>query len=468
MEKFYNNIPNLLFYFLLCILISSCDRESSSKELEEKTNYSHNLTNRIIKNNTENKGDQTSRIEKNSEGILNRPSSSNTSNKIYNNDEPKNDKKETALSEQSTKDFITKWKFIKDEHSFTIPLKESQYLNYNFVVDWGDESPQNEVSSFDDLDKTHVYELAGEYTIKISGICEGFQNVESMINMGAHSSELIEVLSLGDMDWKDLSYAFALNYNLTNVSFGDTSQVTNMSFIFYGAINATPDTSGWDTRQVTDMSHMFRGAVYATPDTSGWDTRQVTDMSYLFSGAINATPDTSGWDTRQVTDMSFMFNEATLANPKTETWDTSQVTRMNYMFYNAPLADPNTEDWNTSQVINMGSMFYNAFNANPNTEDWSMDQVVDMRFMFYNAIKANPNTRKWNLISLKRVDRTFSDSGISSDNYSDFLIIVDRVSPSSPSGIKRLENEIKYNFSAEPARQSLINKGWSINDGGLL
>ena len=73
---------------------------------------------------------------------------------------------------------------------------------------------------------------------------------------------------------------------------------------------------------------------------STWDTSQVTDMSYLFSehdpsgsSAYCSTystfnEDLSGWDTSQVTSMEFMFANASAFNQDLSSCETSQVTNM--------------------------------------------------------------------------------------------------------------------------------------------
>ena len=48
----------------------------------------------------------------------------------------------------------------------------------------------------------------------------------------------------------------------------DTSNVINMTFMFYSATKANPNVSKWDTSKVTDMRSMFYGATSANPDVS--------------------------------------------------------------------------------------------------------------------------------------------------------------------------------------------------------
>ncbi|MDO4369588.1 MAG: BspA family leucine-rich repeat surface protein, partial [bacterium] len=169
----------------------------------------------------------------------------------------------------------------------------------------------------------------------------------------------------------------------------DTSQVINMSYMFYNTgYNATTlDLIGldkWDTSKVTDMSFMFSRAGYnvATWDIGGlsnWNTSNVTNMSSMFeqagaSARIWNVGDLSNWNTSSVTDMSSMFHGAGRMSLTfslvLDNWDTSKVTNMRYMF---SLAGQNTRTinldlsgWDTSKVTDMSSMFSNAgFYATP-------------------------------------------------------------------------------------------------------
>ncbi|GHP09450.1 hypothetical protein PPROV_000818500 [Pycnococcus provasolii] len=94
----------------------------------------------------------------------------------------------------------------------------------------------------------------------------------------------------------------------------DTSKVTDMSNMFYGARSFNQDISWWYTSKVTDMSNMFNGATSFDQDISRWYTSKVTDMSNMFNGATDFGKDISGWDTSKVTDMSNMFTGATYFN----------------------------------------------------------------------------------------------------------------------------------------------------------
>ncbi len=372
--------------------------------------------------------------------------------------------------------FVTKWVFSSN-YRFTLPIKKGSGLDYNFTVDWGDNS-SSEITSFDDTDKVHTYASAGNYTIVIEGTCEGFENNNDLpeINSGG---KLREVTSLGDMGWKDLSYAFKNNHNLKKVFGGNTSKVTNMKHMFYGALKAKPDTRAWDTSKITDMEGMFFYASFANPETSKWNTSSVTNMASMFKSARKATPNTSNWNTSKVTDMNHMFAYTGQANPDTSGWNTSNVTNMFNMFKSARQANPNTRGWDTSNVISMEGMFFYAAQANPDTSRWKTANVVNMIGMFYSAPQANPDTSGWDFTSVIYSDlgvenrynslkSLFLKSDLSIDNYSKFLISLNARPPRD----SRIQKEInvgwlQYNSSAASARSKLKSKGWVIVDGGL-
>ena len=99
-----------------------------------------------------------------------------------------------------------------------------------------------------------------------------------------------------------------------NASCFDTSQITDMSYMFvYCTSLTTLDMSGWDTSKVTNMTKMFNGCTSLTTlDVSGWDTSKVTNMYGMFYNCTSLTTlDMSGWDTSKVTNMTNMFNGRT-------------------------------------------------------------------------------------------------------------------------------------------------------------
>ena len=52
-----------------------------------------------------------------------------------------------------------------------------------------------------------------------------------------------------------------------------------MSQLFYNRTSFNSDISFWDTSNVTNMDRMFEGATAFNQGIGSWDTSKVTDMS---------------------------------------------------------------------------------------------------------------------------------------------------------------------------------------------
>ena len=135
----------------------------------------------------------------------------------------------------------------------------------------------------------------------------------------------------------------------------DTSQVTDMSYMFYNCKVLT-SVSLLDTGEVTNMANMFRGCTSLTTILS-LNTSEVTSMTNMFSSCSSLTS-IPLLDTSNVTNISHMFSNCSLLT-SIPLLNTSNVTNMSSMFYycssltTIPLL-------NTSNVTSMASMFYNC------------------------------------------------------------------------------------------------------------
>ena len=85
----------------------------------------------------------------------------------------------------------------------------------------------------------------------------------------------------------NMSYMFSTCYNLTTIPQLDTSNVTNMNSMFYNCTNLTTIPQ-LDTSNVTNMNYMF-GTCYNLTTIPQLDTSNVTNMSYMFSSCTNLT-----------------------------------------------------------------------------------------------------------------------------------------------------------------------------------
>ena len=88
----------------------------------------------------------------------------------------------------------------------------------------------------------------------------------------------------------------------------DTSNVTDMNFMFFGVTKANPDISNWDTSNVTCMSAMFYKAINTNPDVSKWNTSKVTDMRSMFESSGAVELDLSNWDANKIRKNEGIFN----------------------------------------------------------------------------------------------------------------------------------------------------------------
>ena len=178
----------------------------------------------------------------------------------------------------------------------------------------------------------------------------------------------------------------------------DTSNVTNMSYMFYGCYNLTNlDVSKWNTSNVNDMSYMFAHCRSLPEETildvfNNWDTSNVTNMSYMFwkgprcLSSASLLSNLSNWDTSNVTNMSSMFSFWALSGTvDVSNLDTSNVTNMSNMFgYNKGLSSLDASNWDTSKVTNMNSMFWYCDTLETlDISNWDTSNVTDMSGMFY-------------------------------------------------------------------------------------
>ena len=134
------------------------------------------------------------------------------------------------------------------------------------------------------------------------------------------------------------------------ISSWDTSNVTNMYYLFLSCRVINQDISGWDTRNVTNMGAMFSGCYEFNQDISGWNTSNVTNMGTMFQNCKAFNQDIGGWDTSNVTDMGSMFNGCSVINQDISGWCVSNIPSKPAKF------DTNTPTgWTTARKPNWGA-----------------------------------------------------------------------------------------------------------------
>ncbi|RLA83126.1 MAG: hypothetical protein DRG78_05305 [Epsilonproteobacteria bacterium] len=268
----------------------------------------------------------------------------------------------------NAKPFITVWETNSSKQDITIPTNPA--YTYNYTVDWGD----GDITNNETGNATHTYSTDGNHTVKISGL---FPTI--YFNYGGDRTQINNISSWGDIQWKSMNSAFYGCKNL-NGSFSDIpnlSSVTNMSLMF-AAINFNYPLNNWDVSSVTDMNSMFQYSPRFNQSLNNWDVSSVTNMDSMFYDATNFNQPINNWDVSSVTNMRSMFYDATNFNQSLNDWNVSNVTSMGWMFVYTEKFNQPLDNWDVSSVTDMGDMFYfaSAF-TNQDLSGWNVGNVID-------------------------------------------------------------------------------------------
>ena len=172
----------------------------------------------------------------------------------------------------------------------------------------------------------------------------------------------------------------------------DTSQVTNMSFCFYGISNVSThnyDVSNWNTSSVTTMQSMFHNNDSFNRDIGSWNVSNVENMYNMFYSCAVFNQNLGSWDVSSVTTMRNMFYYTNSFNngdsDSIKNWDVSSVTGDNgfqSMFQGAAKFNQPINDWDVSSGTNFKNMFNNADDFVQLLPDWDMSNATETTGMF--------------------------------------------------------------------------------------
>ena len=224
-------------------------------------------------------------------------------------------------------------------------------------------------------------------------------NVTDMSNMFYNCGNLISLEGIKNWDTSNVTDMYCMFYNcgkltsLEGIKNWDTSKVTAMSYMFSNCSSLMSlDLSGWDTSSVVAMQSMFYNCNKLTSlDLSGWDTSNVTNISSIFQNcwSLTSLEGIGEWDTSSVTSMSNMFqNCEELTSLDLSGWDTSKVTNMANVFRDCKkLTSLDLSGWVTSSLTSMYNMFSNCskLTSIEGIGEWDTSNVTNMSYMFYNC-----------------------------------------------------------------------------------
>ena len=258
--------------------------------------------------------------------------------------------------------------------------------------------------------------------------------------------------------------------SIENLALVDTSNVTNMNWMFYNCSGLTSlNLSNFNTANVTDMFHMFgRCEGLTSLDISGFDTANVTDMSYMFDSCSKlASLDVSRFNTSQVTNMSGMFSYCrSLASLDVSRFNTSQVTNMSNMFEScSKLASLDVSRFNTSKTTNMASMFcWCSSLSSLDVSGFDTSKVTNMYEMF-NSCRKLPSldVSGFDTSNVTNMNWMFDNCSGLTTIYAGDAWNTDKVTSSSRmfTGCTVLQGDIAYN-------SKYVDKTYAKTSGGYL
>lgn len=216
----------------------------------------------------------------------------------------------------------------------------------------------------------------------------------------------------------------------------DTSEAITMEGMFHGcAALIDVNVSTFDTSNVTNMSYMFSAVNTGTPMAltsinfgTNFVKSTVTNISFmLFSCSNLTTLDIDDWDISNVTDIrSFAkggdklttFGANNLAN-----WDFGNVIYMDEAFRNL-LVMPNLaiENWNVSKVQTMYALFCaNAkMFSDLDLRNWNMSNCKELSFVFWGCTSLKTlNCANWDVSNVETFDHFIArTNGITNFDHS--------------------------------------------------
>lgn len=354
------------------------------------------------------------------------------------------------------KRFITEWT-VSALDTVTLPLDTG--YNYGFKIDWGDGSPIEVVTSYNDPNATHTYTNAGTYTQTIDGTCENYYvNSDASID-----SKITGLKNWGDIGIKRINFydcvnmvitatdkpVFAQNADLTQmfrsctaspiipeIENWDVSKVqtftrmfqllplfnqdiggwnmdnaSNIDWMFFSCDLFNQNINNWKIGTVTNcgINGLFQGAHAYNQPLNLWDVSAVTDFSNVFNGCTAFNQDVGGWDVSNATDMLSLFSGCSVFNFSLNTWNVTKVTRFDSMFFIANTYNQPMNNWviNTSAPVTMTSMMRaNSFNQDLN--GWDVSRVTSMNSMFNGAsMSFNMSISTWDVSNVTNAWRMF-------------------------------------------------------------
>jgi hypothetical protein len=92
-----------------------------------------------------------------------------------------------------------------------------------------------------------------------------------------------------------------------NISYWNTSAVTDMSKLFFDYNDFNDDITNWNVANVNYMTGVFKNAKSFNQPINGWDVSGVKNMYGMFCGAESFNQEIYNWNVQSVRDKETLF-----------------------------------------------------------------------------------------------------------------------------------------------------------------
>lgn len=344
-------------------------------------------------------------------------------------------------------------------NQFSLPLRTG--YDYNFTIDWGDGST-NVIT--DNVQLTHTYASSGNYTVQIvENVTSGFPTM--YFHGVGDRAKVMELANWGDVTWTTMRSAFQGCVNMEITATDHATANTGLADSVYAAFTDCSSMTTFpliDTSSATSFRLAWSGCSSLTSfpliDTSNASSFQQTwrNCSSLTSFPVI---DTSGSPTN--------FNEAWSGCSNLTTFPNIDISNGT----NLGRAWKNCSSLSTFPALDFS-------NANRIDEAWSgcsslisfplvdLSNVSNFLSAWSNCMGLNGyDFPSISMTNMTDGDSTFSSVTLSTNSYSSLL--VNLAANNSNANIIFDGGNSKYDLSAVAARETLVNNGWSITDGGF-
>lgn len=382
------------------------------------------------------------------------------------------------------------------DDEITLPLLISG--TYAFNVDWGD-TTSDWIDTWNQAEITHIYAGgAGTYTVKITGICDGWA-----FNNGFDMLKLLIIVSWGRLT---LGSSNGFFHGCANLVVSATDRLrTGAMTSFNNAFNLCSSLTSlaarnWDLSSVVTLQNAFSScALLATIDVSKWDTSQVFAFGSMFWGCSSLIElDVSNWDVGEgLAFNSTFYNCSTLTELDTSNWNPVKATSLFGMFRSCTnLAVLDVSGWDVGACANFGDMFQDCTSIdNLDVSAWDVGEGQFFEYMFkgcsaltyldvslWDTSKSTTfeytfglsllivvvGMQNWNVALVTNMNYMLRNKTLPTVDYDAILIAWEAQSVQSGFNVD-FGNGSLYTpgGAAETARTNLINDHtWAITDGG--